>query len=276
MDIQGKTALVTGASRGIGRAIALKLAQHGVRLILLVARDQQRLTEVAAEIEAVGVQAVTLPLDLTQSAEVHIALIQAWRDHGPIHLLINCAGIAHQSPFLRTRLPQMQQEISINLLGMYIVTQLVARRMAVQGGGTIVNVSSLMGKLAAPTMATYSATKFAILGFTQALRSELSPHNIRVVSLLPSLTQTDMVKTLKPFRWVVPTTPEAVAQALVSGLKRDSSEITVGWQANLATWSHRVVPQIVENLVSLASPLYYYTANRRPYFRLKNIWATLR
>jgi 3-oxoacyl-[acyl-carrier protein] reductase len=75
----------------------------------------------------------------------------------------------------------------------------------------IVNVSSLMGKIAAPTMATYSATKFAILGFTQALRGELAAHNIRVTALLPSLTDTDMVRELKLFRWVVPMTSKQVA-----------------------------------------------------------------
>ncbi|HBE37039.1 MAG TPA: 3-ketoacyl-ACP reductase, partial [Cyanobacteria bacterium UBA11368] len=155
MNVEGKTALVTGASRGIGRAIALELAQQGVKRLLLVARDATRLAEVATEIQALGAEVAILPLDLTQLIEVNIAIAQAWRDYGPIHLLINCAGVAHQAPFLKSRLPNVQQEIAINLIGMYAMTRLVARRMATQGEGTIVNVSSLMGKVAAPTMATY-------------------------------------------------------------------------------------------------------------------------
>jgi 3-oxoacyl-[acyl-carrier protein] reductase len=254
MNIKGKTALVTGASRGIGRAIALEFAQKGAKRLLLVARNHQRLIEVAAEIEAMGVEAIPIVLDLSKRVEVNIAIAQAWRDHGPVHLLVNCAGVAHQSPFLQSQLPDVQEEIVTNLMGMYTMTRLIARRMAAQQQGTIVNVSSLMGKVAAPTMATYSATKFAILGFTQALRGELASHNVRVISLLPSLTDTDMVRDLQWFRWVVPTTSQEVAQALMAGLERGSTEILVGWQSHLAVLGNRVAPWLVEKFLLLAAP----------------------
>jgi 3-oxoacyl-[acyl-carrier protein] reductase len=110
MSIKGKTALVTGASQGIGRAIALELAQQGASRLLLLARNRQRLAEVATEIEALGVEVVILALDLTQVVEVNIAIAQAWRDHGPIHLLVNCAGVAHQAPFLESRLPMCRKK----------------------------------------------------------------------------------------------------------------------------------------------------------------------
>ncbi|NJO41133.1 MAG: SDR family NAD(P)-dependent oxidoreductase [Cyanobacteria bacterium CRU_2_1] len=254
MNIQGKTALVTGASRGIGCAIALELAQHGVKRLLLLARDRQRLAAVATEIEGLGVEVVILVLDLSQPVEVNIAIAQAWRDYGPIHLLVNCAGIAHQVPFLQSKLSNVQEEIAINLLGMYIMTRLIARRMVAQKQGTIVNVSSLMGKVAAPTMSTYSATKFAILGFTQALRSELAAHNIRVIALLPSLTDTDMTRNLEWFRWAMPTTPQKVAQALIAGLYQESPEILVGWQSHLAVWGNRIAPWLLERVLRFAAP----------------------
>ncbi len=263
MNIQGKTALVTGANRGIGRAIALELAQQGVKRLLLLARDRQRLAAVATEINALGVEIVTLAVDLTQPVEVNIAIAQAWRDHGPIHLLVNCAGVAHQSSFLQSQPSQVQEEIAINLIGMYTITRLVARRMAALGEGRIVNVSSLMGKVAAPTMATYSATKFAILGFTQALRSELAAHNIRVTALLPSLTDTDMVRELRLFRWVVPMTPQHVAKAFVAGLHKESPEILVGWQSHLAMWCNRIAPGLLEKVLLLASPLSQDRQKRR-------------
>ncbi len=272
MNIQGKTALVTGANRGIGRAIALELAQQGVKRLLLLARDRQRLAEVATEIKALGVEVVILALDLTLTVEVNIALAQAWRDHGPIHLLVNCAGVAHQAPFLHSQLRQVQEEIAINLIGMYTITRLVARRMAAQREGRIVNVSSLMGKVAAPTMATYSATKFAILGFTQALRGELAEHNIRVTALLPSLTDTDMVRELQWFRWVVPMTPEQVAKALVAGLHNESPEILVGWQSHLAVLFNRIAPGLLEKVLLMAAPL---SNNRQKrYQRLTHARAT--
>ncbi|WGV25391.1 SDR family NAD(P)-dependent oxidoreductase [Halotia branconii] len=260
MNIQGKVALITGASRGIGRAIALELAQQRMQRLILVARDRQKLVEVANEIEAMGVQATILAIDLTRTAEVNIAIAQLWRNYGPIHLLVNCAGVAYQTSFLRSKLPQVQEELSVNLLGMYTLTSLIARRMASQKQGTIVNVSSLMGKVAAPTMATYSATKFAILGFTQALRRELAEHNIEVKALLPSLTDTDMVRDLKLFRWVIPMTPQKVAQALIIGLQNDAPEILVGWQSHLAVWCQRLAPWLLELILHIATP----PAPRRP------------
>lgn len=228
MNIKGKTALVTGASRGIGKAIALELARQGIQHLLLVARDRQRLSEVATEITTMGVKVTTLSVDLKQSSAINIAIAQAWRTHRPIHLLVNCAGVAHQAPFLETQLPKVEEEISINLLGMMTITRLLAKRMANQQEGTIVNVSSLMGKVAAPTMSTYSATKFAIIGFTQALRSELASHNIKV------------------------------AQAMVAGLDKDqnSGEILVGWQSYLAVWCQRIFPQLLQKILVLTAPTF--------------------
>ncbi|NJM18618.1 MAG: SDR family NAD(P)-dependent oxidoreductase [Richelia sp. RM2_1_2] len=272
MNIQGYTALITGASRGIGRAIALQLAQQKVKRLILVARDRNKLAEVAKLVEAMGVEAVIMPLDLTKPVFVNVAVAQLWQSYGPIDILVNCAGVAHQNSFLQTKLPQVQEELSLNLLGTYTMTHMVARRMVKRNQGTIVNVSSLMGKVAAPTMATYSATKFAILGFTEALRRELAPCNIKVVSLLPTLTDTDMVRDLQLYRGVIPMTPEKVAQAFVKGLQRDSSEILVGWQSHLAIWCQRLAPWLLEIVLKLASPQTKAPRIQRYYQRLVSIW----
>ncbi|NES72883.1 MAG: SDR family NAD(P)-dependent oxidoreductase, partial [Okeania sp. SIO2D1] len=244
MQLKGKTALVTGASRGIGRAIVLELAQKGVARLLVIARDRQRLAELIAEAQALNpeVQVIPLAVDLSQTSAASIAISQAWRAYGPIHLLVNNAGVAHQTPFLESQPRQVEAEINVNLVGMYTITRLIARRMATRGDGIIINVSSLMGKLAAPTFATYSATKFAILGFTQALRAELAPRNVRVIALLPSLTETDMVRHTKRFRWVLPTTPETVAKALSKGLEQGSNEIFVNWQSKVTAVLTSIFP----------------------------------
>lgn len=256
MQIRGKTALITGASRGIGRAIALELARRGVARLILIARNQPLLQEVAAEVQRLNPQAEAVPLavDLTQTAVIDTVISHTWEDYGPIHLLVNSAGVAYQQSFLHSKLQQVQEEINVNLLGMYAITRLVARRMATQQEGVIVNVSSLMGKLAAPTMATYSATKFAILGFTQALRLELAPYNVRVIALLPTLTDTDMVRDMRSFALVWSMTPEQVAKAFVAGLHKESSEILVGWQSKVAVLLNRLIPWLVEKVLSLSAP----------------------
>jgi 3-oxoacyl-[acyl-carrier protein] reductase len=254
MKLEGKTALVTGASRGIGRAIALELARQGMRRILLTARNPQTLAEVADEIRSLGVEAIPLALDLTEVKAVSIMVARAWKDYGPIHLLVNCAGVAHQGAFLQSRLAQVQAELDTNLLGLYTITRLLGRRMATQREGHIVNVSSLMGKVAAPTMATYSATKFAIVGFTQALRHELAAHNVQVSVLLPSLTDTDMVRQFDWFRGVVPMSPLSVAKALVRGVKWNLHEIVVGWQGHLIMWGDRLAPWLLQRIIRSASP----------------------
>lgn len=254
MTLTGKTALITGASRGIGRAIALEFAKQNLNCLILVARNAERLRTVAAEVESLGVRAVVLPLDITQPIDVNVAVARAWRNYGPIELLINCAGVSYQTPFLESQLPHVQSEINTNLLGLYTITRLMARRMAAYQQGHIINVSSLMGKVAAPTMATYSATKFAILGFTQALRGELAPYNVRVSALLPSLTDTDMVREFRWFRWVHPMTPEQVAQALVRGVRWSTPEILVGWQTRLAVGCGRLAPALLEQIVQWSAP----------------------
>ena len=254
MNLTGKTALITGASRGIGKAIAIELAKQGIKHLILVARDRQKLAEVAREIETIGTKVTTLSLDLKQLSSINIAIAQVWSIHKPIHLLVNCAGIAHQAAFLDSSPHKFEEEVSTNLLGMMNITRLLAKRMANQKEGTIVNVSSLMGKVAAPTMSTYSATKFAIVGFTQALRSELAQHNVRVVALLPTLTDTEMARNLKLFRWVMPMTPEKVAQTLVAKLYKNSGEILVGWQSYLAVWCQRIFPQLLDKIMMLSAP----------------------
>ncbi|MCU0527550.1 MAG: SDR family NAD(P)-dependent oxidoreductase [Elainella sp. Prado103] len=274
MNVQGKTVLITGASRGIGRAIALEFAQQGVKRLLLVARDPQRLAAVVDEIHQLGVEAIPLSIDLSQPVAVSITVAQAWRDYGPIQILVNCAGVAHQTPFLQARLPQVQEEIAINLIGMYAITRLIARRMVVQREGTIVNVSSLMGKLAAPTMATYSATKFAILGFSQALRGELATHNIKVITVLPTLTDTDMARNLQWFRWIMPVSAQQVAQALVTGLTQGSHEILVGWQSHLAVWCNWAAPWLMERILRWAAPLPRNSQKLYPTLRQANAAAS--
>jgi 3-oxoacyl-[acyl-carrier protein] reductase len=254
MEFAQKTALVTGASRGIGRSIALELAEQGAACVILVARNRTQLQSVALEIEAIGAQAVLIVLDLAESTAVDIAMAQAWQKYGPIDLLVNCAGVAYQASFLAARRDQIQEELAVNLLGMYRITQPIARRMAAKRQGQIVNVASLMGKLAAPSMATYSASKFAIVGFTQALRQEMALHNVDVTALLPSLTETDMTRQFQRFRGVVAHSPQQVAKTLIRSLNRRSPEVIVGWQGHVMVWMQRYFPGLGDRILAMTQP----------------------
>ncbi len=256
MRIQGQVVLITGASRGIGRAIALELADQGAKRLLLAARDPQRLQELVETLQQQypEVEAIPVAVDLTKTQTLDGAIARAWRDYGPIDLLINNAGVAHQGDFLMTNPGKIEEEINVNLLGTFRITRLIAKRMVARSQGTIVNVSSLMGKVAAPTYATYSATKFALIGFTQALRQELAPKGVHVVALLPSLTDTDMVRHSHKFRWVTSDSAEMVAKALVAGLRDGQEEIVVGWQGKLASFMGRFFPQAMQKVIALAAP----------------------
>ena len=257
MNLRGKTALITGASRGIGRAIALEFAHQGVARLLLVARDRSCLKRLKTEIQQLNpaVDVIPIVLDLTQTAHVKQTIPKTLSDYGPVHLLVNNAGVAHQASFLNSKLEDFEDEINVNLRGTFAMTRLLAQHMVRQKAGTIVNVSSLMGKLAAPTYSTYSATKFALLGLTQSLRMELASHNVQVVALLPSLTDTDMVQGNTPFGLVIPSSPEAVAKALVHGLGHGKHEILVGWQSRLAVLASYIAPWLVEWLIKLSETL---------------------
>ena len=265
MEINGKTALITGASAGIGRAITLELARNNIKLLIITARNGEKLNRVAEEIQFINpfIEVITIPLDLTKHKIVNSKIISIIEDYGQIDLLINCAGVAYQAPFLELKISNMYEEMAVNLMGMYVVTQIVARLMAFHKEGTIVNVSSLMGEVPAPLMSTYSATKSAILGFSQALRLELSNSNIQVITLLPSLTQTDMTKDFENFRGVISMNPEDVAKTLIGGLNNNTTKILVGWQSHLAVFCKRFYPELLEKILLMATPSIKKRTNKK-------------
>lgn len=255
MKLLGKAALITGASRGIGKAIALEFAQQGIKQLLLVSRSQNSLEQLKTEIQELDPEVVVtpIPLDLTETSRIKQIIPQHLSVDGPIHILVNNAGVAHQASFLSSNLEDFEDEINLNLRGTFAITRILAQHMAQQREGTIVNVSSLMGKLAAPTYSTYSATKFALLGLTQSLRMELTNHNVQVVALLPTLTETDMVHNTTKFGLVIPSSPGTVAKVLVQGLRHGKHEILVGWQSKLAVLASYIMPWFVEWIINLAA-----------------------
>ncbi|WP_207431009.1 3-ketoacyl-ACP reductase [Sabulibacter ruber] len=195
-SLKGKTALVTGAGKGIGRAVAIALAKEGVNVALL-ARTESDLQKVATEIEALGVETSVVTADVTNIVSVNEAVEQARQELGFIDILINNAGTASFGKFLDLEPDQWEHIIKVNLLGPYYVTRAVLPAMISKKTGDIVNISSTAGQRGAAVTSAYSASKFGLIGLSESLMQEVRKHNIRVTTLTPSTVATDLSLDLK-------------------------------------------------------------------------------
>ena len=195
-DLKNKTALVTGAGKGIGKAIALALAKEGVNVIL-VARTQKDIDSVAAKVRSLRVKALAITADVADINSVNAAVEKALNEFGAIDILINNAGIASFGKFLELEPTDWERIIQVNLMGPYYVTRAVVPNMIERQTGDIINISSTAGLAGNALTSAYSASKFALLGLTDSLMQEMRKHNIRVTALTPSTVATDMAKELK-------------------------------------------------------------------------------
>ena len=194
-DLKNKNALITGAGKGIGKAIAIALAKEGVNVILM-ARTQSDLDDVAKEVNALGVKSYTVVADVADIDSVNTAVEKALSEFKTIDILINNAGIAAFGKFLELEPSAWENIIKVNLMGTYYVTRAVLPNMIERQTGDIINISSTAGLNGNAMTSAYSASKFAVLGLTDSLMQEVRKHNIRVTALTPSTVATDMAKEL--------------------------------------------------------------------------------
>lgn len=190
-NLTGKIALVTGAGKGIGRAVALALATEGVHVGLL-ARTASQLETVAEELRALGVKAAVATADVADEAAVNAAVAYIQGELGPIDVLINNAGIGTFGKFMEVAPADWEHIIRVNLMGVYYVTRAVLPDMLARQRGDIINISSTSGLRASAGSSAYSASKFALLGLTEALMQEVRKSNIRVSALTPSTVATEL------------------------------------------------------------------------------------
>lgn len=219
-SIKGKNALVTGAGKGIGKAIAIALAEEGVN-VALMARTTSQLEEVAEAVKAKGVKAAVVTADVTDINAVNSAVAQAREQLGAIDILINNAGVGAFAKFLEMEPEKWESIIKVNLLGPYYVTRAVLPEMIERQTGDIINISSTAGQKGAPVTSAYSASKFGLIGMSESLMQEVRKHNIRVTTLTPSTVATDMAIDLKltdgnPDRVMQ---PEDFAELIIAQLK---------------------------------------------------------
>jgi len=194
-SLKGKVAFVTGAARGIGKATAIALAKEGVNVGLL-ARTEDTLKQVAASLESLGVKVAYATADVSSQAQVEAAIEALTNQLGPADILINNAGIATFGTVLEMDTEEWKNIIDTNVLGTYYVTRAVLPQLIEKNGGDIVNIASTSGLSGAATSSAYSASKFAVIGFSESLAQEVRRNNIRVTALNPSTVATDLALDL--------------------------------------------------------------------------------
>ncbi|MEI6137323.1 MAG: 3-oxoacyl-[acyl-carrier-protein] reductase [Chloroflexota bacterium] len=194
--LAGRTALVTGAARGIGRAIALDLAGAGANVFLTYRGSEAQATAVADEVRALGVECRASQLDIRVSADVDRVIAEAKDAFGGVQILVNNAGMTDDTLVMRMSEQQFNDVIQTNLGGTFLMSKAVLREMVRQRWGRIVNISSVVGVAGNPGQANYAAAKAGIIGFTKSLALEVASRGITVNAIAPGFVLTDMTSGL--------------------------------------------------------------------------------
>ena len=190
-------AVVTGASRGIGRAIALVLAAQGAKVVVNYANSPEAAAAVVKEIHDFGGGAIAIKADVSQAVEVDAMIEQVMAKWQRIDVLVNNAGITKDGLLLRMKLEDWQKVIDLNLTGVFLCTKAVSKIMLKQKSGRIINITSVVGEIGNAGQANYSAAKAGVIGFTKSVAKELASRGITVNAVAPGFITTDMTKDVK-------------------------------------------------------------------------------
>ncbi len=229
-----KTVLVTGASSGVGRGLAVRFAREGARAVALVARREAQLAEVAREVEALGSRALVLPCDVADRTAVSAAAQTALTQLGAIDVLVNNAGYGHHRTFLEWDLADMERMLRVNFLGTLYWTKALLPQMVTRRAGWIVFVASVGGKLGVPDESAYAASKFAMVGFAESLSLEVEDAGVHVLTVCPGTVRTEFfdaeaLERMPPVARRIMIEPEVLIDATFRALARGKREITVPW-----------------------------------------------
>lgn len=194
--LQGKVAIVTGASRGIGRAIALELAKQGASIVVNYASSSSAADTVAAEINAAGGQAIALKADVSKLEQVEALFNATIEKFQRLDIIVNNAGITRDTLLLRMKPEDWQAVIDLNLTGVFLCTRAASKIMLKQRSGRIINIASVAGQMGNPGQANYSAAKAGVIGFTKTVAKELASRGITVNAVAPGFIATDMTSKL--------------------------------------------------------------------------------
>jgi short-subunit dehydrogenase len=253
-SLQGKVVLITGASSGFGEDTARLFAKEGCSVVL-AARRIEKLQSIAAEIQSAGGDAIAVPVDVNERAEIAVMVHTALDLYGKIDVLFNNAGFGGMDWFENLK-PERHIEtlIHVNLIGTMLVTHAVLPTMLKRREGHIINMSSVAGLIASPLITTYAASKYGLRAFTDALRREVSPFGIKVSGIYPGPASTEFGKHLertaardKIKRSVdVHMTSEYVARRIVNVAKRPRRSLIIPWWFRIITTFDTLFPMAVD------------------------------
>ena len=213
-SLNGKVVAITGGARGIGKATATALVRKGCRVA--IGDLELELAEQTAA--GLGGGTIALPLDVTDRASFEAFLAETERQLGPVDAVINNAGIMPVTPLVEESKASIRRQIEINLIGVITGTQLAIARLQPRGGGYIVNIASQAGKAGVPGIATYSGTKHAVVGLSEAVRGELRGSGVEILCVMPTVVNTELTSGVGQ-RWIKPVEAEDVANEIVDAME---------------------------------------------------------
>ena len=263
-NLKGRVAVVTGAATGIGRATALELARRGCDTALITRANESGLETTAAEIESMGRRATTYMADVTDRQAMSRLPDAIERAHEKIHILVNNAGVTLMGDFRDQTFDNMDWIVNINLWGVLNGSKLFLPALMRQEWGHICNISSLQGILPLTTQTTYTATKFAVRGFSEALRGELSPHNIGVSAVFPGLVKTEVVnaartegegseraqRNLARFVEKYALDADSCAKKIVDGIEKNRARTLITGSTVFFDLAKRLMPSLTDTVVA--------------------------
>ena len=254
-EIRGSRAIVSGASSGIGRAIALELARQGAGVVA-VARREDRLRELAAEIAAAGGKVETVAGDVTDPAVRQKTIEIAQSSLGGLDILVNNAGVGAVGRFDESDSERLRHVMEVNFFSLVEMTRLALPLLKLSAKPILVNVGSILGRRGVPYNTEYCASKFAVQGFSEALRAELVPQGIDVLIVNPGTTRTEFFDhvlqgTGQP-AWPehAPVTPAQVARKTVAAIRQGRHEIVPFFWGKVLCWLNRLSPGLADRIVA--------------------------